>query len=349
MQRPKIKCVVWDLDHTVWEGTLLEGDQLVLRPGVSEAMATLDRRGILQSVASRNESGPARTQLRRFGLEHYVLHPQINWDAKSASIQRIVERLNLGADTFAFIDDQVFEREEVRSALPEVRTYDAGEVSRLLSDPDFMPAMITEDARRRREMYRADLARQEEEKTFRGPSGAYLATLGMVLSVDPAKAADLPRVAELVVRTNQLNTTGLLYSYEQLDALRRSPSHRLLIAELADKHGTYGKIGVILLHCGTAVWTIKLLLLSCRVMSRGVGGALIALLRCEALSAGVRLQADFRATERNRMMYITYKFAGFAEVSEAGGVIRLESAPLEGATLPSYLEVRSTWGGVVYG
>lgn len=348
MQHPKIKCVVWDLDHTVWEGTLLEGDRLTLRPGVGEAMETLDQRGILQSVASRNEYGPARAQLRRFGLEHYVLHPQINWEAKSSSIERIVGHLNLGADTFAFIDDQAFEREEVRFALPQVRTYDAGEVPRLLTDPDFLPGFITEDARHRRERYQADVARQEEEKVFRGPSDRFLATLGMVLGVAPAEAADLPRVAELVARTNQLNTTGLQYSYEQLDALRRSPEHRLLIAELSDKHGPYGKIGVVLLHCGAAVWTIKLLLMSCRVMSRGVGGALIGLLRRAARNAGVRLQADFRATDRNRMMYITYKFAGFAEVSEDGGLTRLESDLHQMAPLPSYLEVRSTWGGAAH-
>lgn len=349
MQHPKVKCVVWDLDHTVWRGVLLEGDRLSLRPGVGEAMETLDRRGILQSVASRNESGPARAQLRHFGLDHYVLHPQINWEAKSASIQRIAERLNLAPDTFAFIDDQVFERDEVRFALPQVRTYDAGEVPRLLSDPDFMPGVITEEARRRREMYQADLARQEEELAFRGPNDAFLATLGMVLRVAPAEAADLPRVAELVARTNQLNTTGLLYAYEELDALRRSPEHRLLIAELTDKHGTYGKIGVVLLHCGEALWTIKLLLMSCRVMSRGVGGALICLLRREARAAQVRLQADFRATDRNRMMYITYKFAGFSEVSEVAGVARLESDLGQVPALPDYLEVRSTWGGAAHG
>lgn len=346
MTHPKIKCLVWDLDHTVWNGVLLEGDELALRPGVRETIEALDQRGILQSIASRNETGPALEQLRRFELEQYFLHPQINWDAKSASIQRIAEQLNIGLDTFAFIDDQPFERDEVRFTLPVVRTYDAAEVEKLVAIEDFVPRVVTDDARRRREMYQADQVRREQESAFKGPSDAFLASLGMVLSVAPAEADDLARVEELVARTNQLNTTGRIYSYEELDALRTSPDHRLLVADLTDKHGPYGKIGTILLHCTREAWTVKLLLMSCRVMSRGVGGALITLLRREARAAGVRLLADFRATDRNRMMYITYKFAGFSEIGEANadGVALLEGDLQQIPELPSYLELKSFWG-----
>ncbi len=349
MSRPKIKCVVWDLDHTVWNGILLEGDQLALRPGVREAMEAFDQRGILQSIASRNESGPAREQLKRFGLDHFFLHPQINWDSKSESVKRIAEKLNIGIDTFAFIDDQSFERDEVRFSIPQVRTYDPAEIDRLLQDPDFTPRVVTDDARRRREMYQADLTRQEEETSFKGPNQAFLATLDMEFSFEPAEAEDLLRVEELVARTNQLNTTGRIYSYEELAELRMSPEHTLLVADLKDKHGPYGKIGAVLLHRTLDTWTIKLLLMSCRVMSRGVGGALITLLRLRAREAGVRLLADFRATERNRMMYITYKFAGFSEVGEVDGNSVMEADLSSIPELPTYLRINAAWQGGVRG
>lgn len=349
MAAKTIKCVVWDLDHTVWSGILLEGDRLELRPGVREAMEAFDRRGILQSIASRNEPGPASEQLKRFGLDHFFLHPQIGWAAKSESVKRIAERLNLGLDTFAFVDDQAFERDEVRFTLPEVRAYDAAEIARLVTDPDFTPRVVTDDARRRREMYQADLVRQDEETSFKGPNDAFLATLDLEFSMGPADAEDLARVEELVARTNQLNTTGRIYSYEELAELRVSPDHTLLVADLADKHGPYGKIGVVLLHRTVDTWTIKLLLMSCRVMSRGVGGALITLLRQQAREAGVRLLADFRATERNRMMYITYKFAGFSEVSEAEGNSLMEADLTAIPELPAYLRINATWQGGVRG
>ena len=346
MTPPKIKCVVWDLDRTVWNGVLLEGDALVLRPGVRDAMAALDQRGILQSVASRNEPAPAWAQLQRFGLEHFFLQPQIGWDAKSQAVRRIAETLNLGLDTFAFVDDEPFERDEVTNALPQVRAYAPDDVARLFARPEFDPGTITEEARHRREMYLTDRVRQEAEKSFGGPSDAFLRSLGMVLVIAPAEGDDLERVEELVARTNQLNTTGRVYSREELQTLRRSPEHRLLVLELTDRYGGYGKIGVVLLHCTDAVWTIRLLLMSCRVMSRGVGGAVITWLRREARDAGVRLRADFRPTERNRMMYVTYKFAGFSEVSEADGMALLESDLTNVPELPGTLDVRATLGGL---
>lgn len=346
MSRPKVKCVVWDLDHTVWNGVLLEGDELTLRPGVRELIELLDHRGILQSIASRNDPDAAWAQVEKFGLGKYFLHPQIGWGAKSEAVRTIAQRLNIGIDTLAFVDDQAFERDEVTYSTPEVRVYDAAEVARLGREPDLTPKNLTADAQRRREMYQADLRREQEEKSFQGPSDAFLATLGMVLTVAPAAAEDLPRVEELVTRTNQLNTTGRIYDYAELEALRVSAEHRLLVAELTDKHGSYGKIGVILIALGPGTWTIKLLLMSCRVMSRGVGGALITWLRREARAAGVRLLADFRATERNRMMYITYKFAGFGDVSETDGVMLLEADLTRIPDLPTYLHLRATLGEV---
>lgn len=115
-----------------------------------------------------------------------------------------------------------------------------------------------------------------------GPKEEFLTTLKMMLTIAPASVEELKRAEELTVRTHQLNTTGYTYSYEELDQFRQSDRHLLLIAGLDDKYGTYGKIGVILVECFEAVWTIKLLLMSCRVMSRGVGSVVINHIRNEA-------------------------------------------------------------------
>lgn len=338
----KVKCVVWDLDHTVWDGVLLEGDTLSLRPGVREAVEAFDQRGILQSVVSKNEYEPAWEHVVRFGLADYFLYPQIGWAAKSASIRKIAKDLNIGLDTFAFIDDQAFERDEVRYAEPSVRAFDPEELPRLLEFDEFYPRFLTEDTARRRLLYQADIARQKEEQAFGGPNDAFLATLDMALDVAPAKADDLRRVEELALRTNQLNTTGKSYDYDELERLRTSPDHRLLVAELTDRYGTYGKIGVVLIHCTPTIWTIQLLLMSCRVMSRGIGGPLITFLRREAKAAGVALRADFKDTGRNRMMYVTYKFSGFTEVAVTGEVSLLENDLSQVPPFPVYLRMNAS-------
>lgn len=337
-----VKVVVWDLDDTLWEGTLLEGDDVRLWPGVEEALAELDRRGVLQSIASRNEREAALAALRRLGVEEYFLYPQIHWGAKSGSIQAIAEALNLGIDAFAFIDDQPFEREEVRHAHPRVLTLSAGELEGLLDRPELMPRFITDESRIRRQMYRAEMERKQVEERHEGPQEEFLASLAMRFTVAPAAEADLQRAAELTVRTNQLNATGYTYSYEELDRFRRSPEHTLLAASLDDRFGTYGKVGLALIDRTGAVsaggpanaegpeeiWVLKLLLMSCRVMSRGAGSILLAHVLERARDAGVRLLAEFRPTDRNRQMLVTYKFAGFREVERTQGRILLEH-PLE--------------------
>ena len=114
----------------------------------------------------------------------------------------------------------------------------------------------------------------------------------------------------------------------------------MLICGLEDRFGTYDKIGLILIEKRPAVWTIKLLLMSCRVMSRGIGNIVINHLMERAREAGVRLVAEFRANGRNRVMLVTYRFAGFKHVSDRAGVMRLE-ADLESIQPPStYVQLR---------
>lgn len=335
----KIKCVVWDLDDTLWDGVLLEGDRVSLKERVPDIVRTLDERGILQSVASKNDHDAAAAKLRAFGLHDYFIHPHINWDSKAHSVRSIAGLINIGLDAVAFIDDQPFEREEVSFSLPEVLCIDAAQLDRLLDMPEMNPRFITEDSKARRGLYMLDLERQKAEEQFVGSKEEFLATLGMRLAISRAEEADLQRAEELTVRTHQLNTTGYTYSYEELDHFRRSADHTLLVASLDDKYGSYGKIGLALVEHGAGVSTIKLLLMSCRVMHRGVGSVMLNHIMRLAARRGDRLHAEFVSNGRNRMMYITYKFAGFKEVQKAGDTLILGSDPAQVRPDPDYITV----------
>jgi FkbH-like protein len=339
-----VKCVVWDLDNTVWDGVLLEGDRVSLRPGVADVIRGLDERGILHSIASRNDPEPALARLRELGVDEYFLCPRIGWSAKSAYVRAIAETLNIGTDALAFVDDEPYEREEVRAALPEVLCLDAAGVGGMLALPELSPLFVTEDARRRRQMYRADQSRSGAEDEFTGPQEEFLTGLGMRLRIAAAREEDLRRAEELTVRTNQLNTTGRTYSYEELDALRMSERHRLLMASLEDRFGPYGTVGLALIELEPERWTILLLLMSCRVMSRGVGTILINTIRGLARDAGVRLRAPFVPSDRNRMMLVTYRFNGFRQVGRDGDALQLEADLDAIPASPPYVQV--TLGGV---
>jgi len=334
-----VKCVVWDLDNTVWDGILLEDGDVPLRPGIREVITELDRRGILQSVASRNDHEAASAALERHGLLDYFLYPQITWSAKSESVRAIAASLNLGLDAFAFVDDDPFERAEVAYAVPELVCVDAADAAALTDRPEFTPRFITDDSAKRRTMYRADQVRAEVEREYSGPTEDFLATLDMRFTIARATEEDLRRAAELTVRTNQLNTTGYTYSYEELDAFRTSPDHELLVARLVDRYGPYGTIGLVLIERGSGAWRIKLLLMSCRVMSRGVGGVLVTYLRERAKDAGVRLLSEFLPNGRNRMMFVTYKFSRFREVARDGELVTLEADLTDIPAYPDYMKI----------
>ncbi|WP_327358796.1 HAD-IIIC family phosphatase [Streptomyces sp. NBC_01304] len=334
-----VKCVVWDLDNTVWDGVLLEDGDVKLRPVVVEVLRTLDERGILHAIASRNDHDAAMAKLTEFGIAEYFLHPQINWGNKSASVRAVAEAINIGIDTLAFVDDQPFERDEVRFAHPEVLCIDALDAERIPELPQMQPRFVTADSRERRHLYRADIRRKEAEETHEGTDEQFLASLGMRFTIAPAQERDLQRAEELTVRTNQLNATGYTYSYDELDAFRVSPDHELLVAGLEDTYGTYGKIGLALVERGADAWTLKLLLMSCRVMSRGVGSVLLNHLIRSAHEAGARLRAEFVPTSRNRTMFVTYKFAGFREVAKDGEVSVLEHDGTRVPEFPAYMDV----------
>jgi methoxymalonate biosynthesis protein len=306
-----VKCLVWDLDNTLWRGTLLEDGEVVLAEEIREVVETLDARGILQSVASKNDHDLAWARLERLGLAEYFVLPKIGWGPKSDSVRAVAEQLKFAPGTVAFIDDQPAERAEVAYSLPEVRCYPAEQVLSLVDLPEFSPATVTVDSRRRRQMYQASFQREAEESTFSGPREDFLRTLDLRMDIERATGEQLSRVEELTLRTSQMNATGVHYSDADLRALLVDPGHEVLVTSMADRFGPHGAVGVLLLATHHDAWHLKLLATSCRVVSFGAGAVILNWLSDQAAHAGVHLLADFRRTDRNRMMDIAYRFAGF--------------------------------------
>lgn len=333
------KCVVWDLDDTLWHGTLADGDEVVPKQGVLDLMQTLDARGILMSAASKNNHDDALRKLTEFGFAEYLVYPQVTWNSKSSSISEIQQRLQISLDTMIFVDDQPFERDEVAFVHPEVETVDAATYLDLLSMPRLSPAVVSEDARRRRLMYLEDQVRVESERSYQGPREEFLHSLGMVFEISRAKEDDLQRLEELTRRTSQLNSTGIPYSLDQLEALAGDSGHDLWVCELTDRYGSYGKIGMALVATRADRWTLKLLLMSCRTLSKGVGTVLLSFIIRQAAERGTRLYADFRRTERNRQTLLTYQLANFVVVAKDGADYLYENDLSTRPEYPDHVEV----------
>ncbi|MGW7521356.1 HAD-IIIC family phosphatase [Streptomyces sp. NPDC054796] len=329
----EVKCLVWDLDDTVWDGVVVEGDPARPLPAAVAAIEALDRRGILHAVASRGDHDVAHAHLTAHGLAGYFSALEIGWGAKSEAVRRIAATLNIGLDTVAFIDNDGLELAEVRAALPEVRCYPAHRVPELAALPEFRPGTVTPEAGARRGMYRAEQARTTAQEDFAGTPEEFLTGLGLVMNVRRATGEDLARARELTVRTHQLNTTGLTYDEEQLRELAGSDTHEVLVADLEDRFGHYGTIGLSVTELTGDRAVLHLLLMSCRVMSRRVGSALLDHLVRTALARGLTPYAWFVPTEVNRIMLVTLRFAGFALAERHDGRMLLAYDP--GRPLPS--------------
>jgi methoxymalonate biosynthesis protein len=342
-----VKCIAWDLDQTVWHGTLMEGDTPELRPGVREVIVELDRRGILNSVASYNDPEQAWGWLEQFGLTEYLVFPQIGWVRKPDAVHRIADTLQFATDTVAFIDDRPENLAEVTAALPEVRCYRPEDIAGLVSRPEFTPPEITPDAAQRRRRYQEGAARDTARQQFDGPDEEFLRSVRVELRIDRATPADLARLTELTARTTQMNTTGVYYSKDALAALLDDPAYELLVVSASDRFGDYGAVGVLLLRLDARLWHLLLLATSCRVVWFGAGTVILRWLEDQAARAAVNLVADFRASDRNRIMEIAYRFAGFAGAPDGvadglppamAGVVRLHLRP-ERREPPAALQV----------
>ncbi|NNH69585.1 HAD-IIIC family phosphatase [Nocardia uniformis] len=335
-----VKCLVWDLDDTVWPGVVLESDGGSPKPEALHAIRTLDERGILHAVASRGEAAAATSHLRAHGIEDMFSAIEVSWGPKSEAIRRIADFLNIGRDTIAFVDNDPAELAEVATAFPEVRCYSADRIAELSDLPEFAPAAATSEARQRRSLYRAERERVASQAEFSGSDADFLASLDLVMTVREATEADLVRAHELTERTHQLNTTGATFDLDELRALCASPRHAVLVASLTDRFGGYGTIGLAVTEERGSDSVLLLLLMSCRVMSRGVGTAFIAEVVRRAHAADLRPAAEFVATSLNRVMLVTLRFAGFEVVETAGDRVLLAcSVPAENISGTGHVEV----------
>lgn len=309
----KVKCLVWDLDNTLWNGILIEtedNESLELKAGVLETIKKLDERGIIQSIASKNDFAPAMEQLEKLGISEYFLYPEIHWNAKSASIKNIAANLNIGVDAMAFIDDSVFEREQVHSALPEVRTYDALEAEKLTELPEF-DVIVTDESRHRREMYRAEEKRNALMASGNDDTVSFLRKCNLRIKVfAPQTEADITRCFELVNRTNQLNMSGRRYTRNEFDALLSKIGQTSIAFSCRDDFGSYGIVGFMQYRKDNCELCFTEFAMSCRVAGKYVESALFThVLNDTCCEKGT---LTVHKTKKNVLLRKTFESIGFA-------------------------------------
>ncbi len=314
-EQPAAKCVVFDLDNTLWDGVLIEGE-VNLKPTVPALFKSLDERGILITVASKNNEEEALAHLAKLGLDEYLIHPAINWNQKSENIKWIAEKISIGTDTLIFIDDSPFEREEVSATVDGIEVLPDTELDNLLDHPRLQGGGTVESGNRR-VMYQQQAKRSEAAMEFGEDYLAFLKACDIVVNIGPVEEEQYPRVAELLQRTNQLNFSGIKYAREAIDKLLLSTDTDKHVIHCRDKYGEYGLVGfsitdVVTDNSGQKTINVKDFMLSCRVQGKLIEKAFFSYLVNRYTEGSATLDVNFVSTKRNALAKSVLQEIGFS-------------------------------------
>ena len=330
------KCLVLDLDNTLWGGVV--GDDGPENIEIGELgrghvftnfqrwLKELKECGVILAVCSKNDEATAKLP--------FESHPEMvlrlediavfvaNWEDKAGNIRMIQRVLNIGMDSMVFVDDNPFERELVRSMIPEI------EVPELPEDPalylDFLQkqnyfetAAYTGAAADRTKLYQAEQAREKLKASY-ASLDEYLESLEMVGTARPFEPSRYSRIAQLTQRSNQFNLRTVRYTEADIQRLAEDPNCLTLYYELRDKFGDHGLVGVIVGRRADAdTLFIDTWLMSCRVLKRGMEEFIMAMLMDRAKRAGYRrVVGEYIPTPKNGMVKDIYRTMGFEEIGE---------------------------------
>ncbi len=334
------KCLVLDLDNTLWGGAIgdegLEGIILGQGSAVGEAFVAiqsfakaLKERGIILAVCSKNTDAVARRAFQEHPemilKEDDIAVFQANWHDKASNIEAIASALNIGVDALVFLDDNPVERATVRQALPMVAVPEVGhepaDYLATLGAAGYFEALSFSDEDALRAQSYASNARRLEVKATARDLGDYLASLEMKIAFRDFNKIDRPRLVQLINKTNQFNLTTRRYTEAAVIEMETSDTVQGRYCRLKDRFGDFGIIGITITRTtAPEQWDIDTWLMSCRVLGREVEAAMLHDLVTRARAQGITtLRASFAPTQKNAMVANLYDRLGFERTSGAAG------------------------------
>ncbi|WP_328722901.1 HAD-IIIC family phosphatase [Streptomyces sp. NBC_00247] len=329
------KCLALDLDETVWGGILGECGPEGIEVADSykgEAFRAFQKvakqigsQGVLLAAVSKNDIEPVRDTLRTHpGMtlrEPDFVRVIANWRPKHDNLSDLAADLNIGVDSFVFVDDSPFECGLVRHELPEVAvvqvdTEPALHVERLLRDGWFDVVQVTDEDRARPATYRDELIRNDFLQSFDSLQD-YLRELGVWVRLGPVEPGEAARAAQITLRTNQFNLTTERLQQADVSRLLADASATVLGIHSGDRFGANGLVGTVFLRRSGSTVEIENFLLSCRVFARGIEQACLAeVLRQAAATGAHRVVGRYRPTAKNGKVADFYTRNGFTQVSQ---------------------------------
>lgn len=344
------KCIVLDLDNTLWGGVLGEDGISGIKIGgdypgkafafFQKSLLQLSKAGVILAVCSKNNEADVleaweKNPFMVLKKEHFAAY-RINWTDKATNIKELAEELNIGLDSFVFVDDNPTERELIKQLLPMVsvpefpaQPYELPVFFKQLVEDYFKVYSITEEDKKKTEQYKANAARAQAQHSF-ADFGAFLESLDIQITIEPANEFNIPRIAQMTQKTNQFNLTTRRYTDADVKGFLAN-GWKIWCISVADRFGDNGITGCIMVDGDT----IDTFLLSCRILGKGIEKAFIRKILALLKEDGVEtVKASYLPTAKNAQVADFYDHCGFSCVAQAADgsrkyVFDLKDADLE--------------------
>ena len=313
------KCIVLDLDNTLWGGIIGEDGFDGIELGHSsngkafvdfqKELLSLWNHGIILAINSKNNFDDAMKVINEH--PNMILRKknfasiQINWDDKAQNLKQIAEEINIGLNSIAFFDDDKINRERIKQEFPEVLTIeipdDPSQFSSILKNlNDFNVLQRTDEDIKRGQMYAQQRERKELEKSISNLDD-FLEQLDIKVKMKNSNEFLIPRISQLTLKTNQFNLTTRRYQEEEIRNFTNDHKFIVGCAQVLDKFGDNGITGVYIINKQDKIWSIDTFLLSCRIMGRGVENGILSQILIDAKHNGVEeIRANFIPTQKNK-------------------------------------------------
>lgn len=327
------KCIVLDLDNTLWGGIVgedgFDGIKLGQDPigkafvEFQNVLLALHQRGIILAINSKNNLEDAMRVIKEHPdmvlREEHFSCMKINWNDKVSNIQQIANELNIGLDSMVFFDDDPRNREYVRSNVPQVLTVELSPdvalyAKTLMYMNDFHLLKITQEDIHRGKMYLQDKQRKDLEVSATNLT-EFLKQLDIKLKIKKANDFTIPRISQLTLKTNQFNLTTRRYQEEEIKKFVNDQNYLIGCVQVEDKFGDNGITGVFIVKKeNNSEWLIDTFLLSCRVMGRGIEEGILTYILQKAKEEGiVKVKGEFIPTKKNKPSENLFSDFGFMQ------------------------------------
>ena len=313
------KCIVLDLDNTLWGGIVgedgfdgIELDQTSNGKAFVEfqkQLLSLWQQGIILAINSKNNFDDAMKVIREHPdmilREKHFASIQINWDDKAQNIKQIAEEINIGLNSIIFFDDDKLNQERIKQEFPEVLTVDMpndpSQYSSILTNlNDFNALQRTEEDTKRGVMYAQQRQRKQFENTVSNLD-QFLKQMDIKVKIKQSNGFLIPRISQLTLKTNQFNLTTRRYQEEEIRKFSKDENFEVGCAQVLDKFGDNGITGAYIVKKNETNWILDTFLLSCRVMGRGVEDAMLSHILKDAKNNGIEeFKAEFIPTLKNK-------------------------------------------------